>query len=192
MTGFDIFTANTDGFWKKFTPSYLIKLFTYKYMDIETKRFFGITKRSQCPTHSMARGTENGEDKLIEANWHVDYGEPYKESNQIRHFEFALPISNAEKEEIFQNFVRTEKDKFYGLVEWINFPLRNLFGNIFTKHSAVVILKHCSELVANYIARFGHHMPNVMKELSRVDFNVTAPSDLLNVAYKGLIAKELV
>ena len=191
MTGFDLYRADTTGFWKKFTPSYLIKLFTYKYIKPEVKAYFGITKREQCPTHSMCRGKEKGENKLLESNWNVDYGNPYPESNQVMHFEFVLPSFTEErKETIFAEFVAKEKGKQYGLIEWLNYPIRNIFGTV--KHSFFTILKVCSELVANYCSlEWVKDMPNVWAELQKVDYNVTAPSDLLNVAYIGIKSGEL-
>lgn len=48
----------------------------------------------------------------------------------------------------------------------------------------------CSELVARDMME--HNLPKVINELSKINFNVISPVDLLNIAYIGIKEGEII
>lgn len=200
MIAFGIYTAPTYGWKRKFTASYGIKLFTYFHLNKETKKYFGIDKVEDCPTHAIVFGerTETGEQLIFEANKTMElnyYSLTYGQTLYMRKFSYVINHRQIRDLNFFKLLVKQKGNNLYGLWEWFNFIRRAFWWWIFRRdikgsHQYFAWLDMCSELVARDIME--HPLPKVKAELSKINFNVISPADLLNIAYTGILNGEII
>lgn len=196
--GFGIFTANTKG-WRKFSLSYLIKLFTWYIIKPEVRKYFGLESIEDCPTHSVVFGerTKSNEILILEANktMELSYFRIAYPNDGMRKFSYVINHIAGRDMDAFKSLVKDKINNLYGIWEYFNFLRRALWWWIFRRdikgsHQYFAWLDMCSELVARDMDN--HNLPKVKEELRKINFNVLAPADLLNIAYTGIYAGEII
>lgn len=196
--GFGIFTANTKG-WKKFSLSYAIKLFTWYIIKPEVRQYFGLEGIEDCPTHSVVFGerTKSNEILILEANktMELSYFRIAYPNDGMRKFSYVINHIAGRDMDAFKSLVKDKINNLYGIWEYFNFLRRALWWWIFRRdikgsHQYFAWLDMCSELVARDMDN--HNLPKVKEELRKINFNVLAPADLLNIAYTGIYAGEII
>lgn len=199
MTAFGIYTAPTKG-WKKLSLSYAIKLFTYFHFTKEAKEYFKIKGIEDTPTHAVVYGefTETGERLIFEANKTMELNYlsfTYGDSQNMMEFGYVVKHRQVRDLDAFKRLVKNKANNLYGFWEWLNYIRRALWWWIFRRdikgtHQYFAWLDVCSELVARDMME--HNLPKVINELSKINFNVISPVDLLNIAYIGIKEGEII
>lgn len=196
---FGIVTADTKGWKRKFTLSYLIKVFTWYIIKPEVREYFGLNSIEDCPNHSIVFGerTKTNEVLIFEANktMELNYFKVAYPNDGVKKFSYVVNHIAGRDMNAFKLLVQDKSGKLYPLWEFINFIRRALWWWIFRRdikgaHQYFAWLDVCSELVARDMDN--HNLPKAKEELRKINFNVLAPADLLNIAYIGILAGEII